>query len=863
MNFIAQIRSKTTIWWRRALCRSSLEEETDAESHTISHGLPLTETNDVEQTRRRSASRTRFFGPRRAESRSAIARYAQYGAQPIIRANHVILWTLRLLVSPIFTPMVTAHKKRLARSYPSANDVHMAAVLWLLETSTDPEIHVNSMLVAPDVIWTDAMFRSLFPVETLDLYLKQVAACFQGGRLKADSVDQVLSSCSSFLRVFWRMCQIDRGQATTDAWSRTSGATFVETYPAIMTALQSVELKDYARPAGEVWILRYMHLTLEHLCDASKPQNALISVNFPAETSSGASQLKNTTLSPNAPFTASFQFRTSNLLYLSYLSFQHAWVVPHCIVLLSEIQEYSASGGSSVDVQHFSLLATALLLGFEPTGDLADFLVTPEWSRQRGWRAAADYVLTELYSFLQWKWSGPRETPSIAWVFVVSKYDRLGSESLIVLTKIIHILRFATEILSKTWVMPSFYSAPLTVFATKLCSSRDTVGLEAVCQGVTDVMMLLSRTVEHAGYQDFDANEALRVILETAATLRLSSTGRLTRPAHPPHSDSFFLMQQTAFSIIQSSIARGHYRPTDVPSFSTDTCRWEVSHPGALDVSTIGEEDHVRISERDFSFIAVICAIKEATDSSDRADACTWFEDVQSVPLMRLWARIAHCWLIPIKSDAFSSEKVRRLSLEMLLDCERFRLPERSTWGEDLSVVQQVAFVTLWKNWATALARAAAGQDVDFSKLAESTRCVLAGMEMRDAAELEWYIRDTLEDTFPRQLMDIRERGVVDPSLAVVESLLAEKLDEIQRFKNTGLDGVRDTVNKIKKHTNISVVGKVPDERHTASSRKEQEEVQAPVVLDALDARETSMANTEGSDVVGKVENEVRSADCT
>ncbi|KAH8091362.1 hypothetical protein BXZ70DRAFT_482641 [Cristinia sonorae] len=161
-------------------------------------------------------------------------------SSPVTHATHA---AVSKVITKVFGPVVRTHKARLARSFPTLNEVRMAAFSWLMETSTDPEVHVNAFLVVPEIIWTDEQFtRESFSLQTLDFLLEKLAGCFQAdGHPKGDNVERLVSLCASFFFIFWQLYRV--ASVTTHTWTQKSGLAFVRTHDAMVKALASMSLK--------------------------------------------------------------------------------------------------------------------------------------------------------------------------------------------------------------------------------------------------------------------------------------------------------------------------------------------------------------------------------------------------------------------------------------------------------------------------------------------------------------------------------------------------------------------------------------------------------------------------------------------
>ncbi|KAH8085448.1 hypothetical protein BXZ70DRAFT_561577 [Cristinia sonorae] len=272
---------------------------------------------------------------------------------------------LRLLgstVSPIALTVISAHEERVRRSYPSPNGVRIAAFSWLLQTSTDPEVHTNAFLVVPQIVWEDNVFVELFSVQTLDFLLARLATCFlEDGGPRADSVERIVSLCASLLFIYWKLYDLDRNaQTPTRTWSYQTGRPLLELHgvPVVMRSLRDLDLAAHSHSNQDAWIIRYTYYTFRHL-EENQERLPLVVVKFPSTTPSES------TLSSGSESHFATPLRSHTLLYVS----QAVYTIRNsddCAALLQHIAEYSTSRYATSNTRYICLIATALLLGFGP-----------------------------------------------------------------------------------------------------------------------------------------------------------------------------------------------------------------------------------------------------------------------------------------------------------------------------------------------------------------------------------------------------------------------------------------------------------------------------------------------------------------
>ncbi|KAH8081325.1 hypothetical protein BXZ70DRAFT_634398 [Cristinia sonorae] len=692
-------------------------------------------------------------------------------------------------LSSIYAPITEAHRKRLARSYPTTNDVQMAAVLWLLEVSTDPAIRQNTILVASEVIWPNERFTALFPVKILDVFLEQLAAYHAENRRGEDGMDRMIPLCSAFLQVYWQWYRID-AVAIID-WIHQSGRPFINNHPTFVDTLPSTE----AIASQDNWVFHQTVLTLQHIADM-RGRRKLVDVLFEADSFPYSNHIEGSDApSRSPPVTAKFRLRTTTLWYLSQLSFADIRGRNERKALLTQIVEYSEQQSGGADVAHYSLLSMALVLGFGPH-NVSDAMHTLGGSCNVNWIPAAEYILEEIESLIHWAWPPHHTRSKIAWVFMIPKFDHLGAEALEVLAKIIGVLQSGTRILSHTWRPPSSHANSLSIFLGTLCRAQGKVTSQVLYRGITDVISIMSRMTDSTQVTD----DSLTTALEPVALVKPPPGDYAANETAGSHT-LFLQMQCEALAFIKSLLKSGRFHGGNLPTFFPNSYHWDLSQPRGSALAMIDERNILR--ERDGLFFKILkTSIVQATGTPELENVTAWLDDPLNLPHIRRWVQIAHRWLVPFKSDPFSSKVAKDFSIVTLLRCEKVRQPDVPTWGKEfVRVVRQTAVAALWQSWVERLLDAVFGKETEYGDLVETTRLVLR-IGTESAVEVEWYIRDTLEDTFPRHIGELP--GPVDRSFTLVESMLAQKLEDIEQLRDSNAKaGYHDGNNTNSKRTGV------------------------------------------------------------
>ncbi|KAH8091827.1 hypothetical protein BXZ70DRAFT_952460 [Cristinia sonorae] len=267
-----------------------------------------------------------------------------------------------------------------------------------------------------------------------------------------------------------------------------------------------------------------------------------------------------------------------------------------------------------------------------------------------------------------------------------------------------------------------------------------------------------------------------------------ATLGAVSRIKPPLENESsafhaFVQMQSATLSLI-----KGLFRGSDIWTLSPD---WDLSQPqGSEAFSKMSKEMLDLIEVRDARFIDII----QPTRAAVGAD---WLDDLRNDRLVRQWVHVVHRWRVPYQKEICGRRYWHLVQTRTpLFECERFRRPDVSHWGEDLIHVQQVLVTLLHGSWSEGLYNASF-REVDFSELINSTLFVLK-MKTKHAVAVEWYIQNIVED-FRKYLPRITESyGYLEPTLDQVQAAWEAKLIDIKHwvesYGGTALDFMEDCI---------------------------------------------------------------------
>ncbi|THH28725.1 hypothetical protein EUX98_g5467 [Antrodiella citrinella] len=226
--------------------------------------------------------------------------------------------------------------------------VDMAVVLWLLQTSTDPNVHADALQVIPEISWPRSTLTSLLSWSMVDLLLANLAACFQPDghgklRLNSSSKENVLAIGSAFLFVYWEKHVNDTNTAETVAWTHRAGRPFVQKHADMIDALRDLTRSDDYVRHEERQIICLVYLTI------GPGWGKRYTPGLPG-------------YSPMSTTTEALCART--ILYLAQVSHAEQWDATSDILLLLDALGGCRNYATSDEFRNMSLMAMGMMLGF-------------------------------------------------------------------------------------------------------------------------------------------------------------------------------------------------------------------------------------------------------------------------------------------------------------------------------------------------------------------------------------------------------------------------------------------------------------------------------------------------------------------
>lgn len=146
-----------------------------------------------------------------------------------------------------------------------------AAMLWLLQTTTDPVVRADTLQAAPFVQWPAHLFKDFCTGERLDLLLQQLFNCFQTtstgfAQLPPSHQPRAISVCAAVLFLYWELRVLDGEKARR--WVTESGIASVAEHSNLVGVLSRFRPKqvkqpdDKSRPHDHEIILYFTFITL-------------------------------------------------------------------------------------------------------------------------------------------------------------------------------------------------------------------------------------------------------------------------------------------------------------------------------------------------------------------------------------------------------------------------------------------------------------------------------------------------------------------------------------------------------------------------------------------------------------------------
>ncbi|TCD61475.1 hypothetical protein EIP91_008392 [Steccherinum ochraceum] len=701
--------------------------------------------------------------------------------------------------------------KSLAKRYPAPfarpddpkdfDSTRSPSVAWILATSTDPEIRLDTLLLFPHIDWTLETLQETLSVDMLDLLLDPLVRCFVCGsdgrlRLPPTNDQRAAQLCNAFLFIYWELHVLDARAAS--CWILRSGRCFVKEHSRILDFLKSSSTG--ADHNDKHLQLRLMFLTLQShldklwLCvEGTEPRPGELQPHgddlWRALQEQWPSHIIPLTGHSRLPAPS---FHPLILFLLAQMSHWGEWQLENKRLLRSAISHYCKLGTLTKEQIIMCILAFAIALGYEleVEGDVP--LGTTMALLERQVNASAMYTLLKPTKLLEQRNLNELEIiptchlledivavylPSIRLLrclrspdiashllklctfmdvslgqavqherITVSRYIQMfaGLLRLVIHSGIATDSEFPCSLSPDGWTPDPSYLMWLPAFLEKL-RSLSHVQSGTLCEGevqhaAADALLLLARE----GNIGPTGEDELLDVFDWVIGLPFPANWSPDTNQRPT---GIFRLQATMIRtyMVDTAIIRytsnftSQLRTRIIPPLSS-----VVAQP-ARSLSKSKSEDSKAIYERDKAFIATLVSLTPESSANE-----SWFNDLANDGYVRAWVRIIHRWSIPypnnLDSIRFRIDELRAVSLVV---CTRLCQATVADWGDDFACVRRVAVVTVWREWDVWWSSKQAPGDVD--ALRERTRRVLES-DHQSAADLEWYIIDMVQ-----KLVDVEE----------------------------------------------------------------------------------------------------------
>lgn len=174
-----------------------------------------------------------------------------------------------LNLTNISSRVTTMRAQKTTIPLKDATQDHTAAeaILWLLETSTDPLVHLTALDAIPLVYWPLDFVKSnisRFPLDLLDFLLNTIADRFRPDEKRPGlDADRVQGLVMAFLFIYWEKYTNNEGGVVE--WTKTAGRRFVKEKPRFMEQIRAlIEGKNVDGKRQEMQAFVLLDLTLKH-----------------------------------------------------------------------------------------------------------------------------------------------------------------------------------------------------------------------------------------------------------------------------------------------------------------------------------------------------------------------------------------------------------------------------------------------------------------------------------------------------------------------------------------------------------------------------------------------------------------------
>ncbi|TCD61472.1 hypothetical protein EIP91_008389 [Steccherinum ochraceum] len=681
------------------------------------------------------------------------------------------------------------------------------SVAWMLDTSTDPRIYFDTLLLLPQTDWTQDMLRGHLSADMLERLLDPLVRCFESGSdgrlcLPPTNEHRVAQLCDTFLFIYWELHVLDVRAAI--CWILTSGRIFVQNHPEILDLMNpsSAGADSEGKHMPRTLLFYTLKMYLPELLRSSTISKSRPSDNFddlwrvmqdefPTETVpvTGLSHL------------SALNLHSRILFLMAQLSDRDCWSSVQKQLLKDVIAHCCRSASSREQILTLSV-AFVIMLGHKVGGGARSIMTAAQIEQEANTAAvnALDMIVyttsfehhDRMFDLVESSGivfkSGTRFLHSLRTSDVVKKllnlcswmHDRQRDKDPRWIRALVNLLRSVIHSASVTefphqlplegWTPESSDLGWLPTFLKELVrlsgQPNGPLSEDEIQHAAADTFLLLTRGAN----VDPENENILLAAFDWVTGLPFPDKWS-PDTNHTP----IIRLQATMIHTVDSAIKKvgdssdftSQLQTRIVPSLLNI-----VAQP-AQSLSLYESEDSKTIYERDKSFIATLLSL--TPQSSDRE---SWLNEPANDAYVRAWAHIIHRWLLPDPLNwSICHSRVDELSAVSLLACTRLLQATAADWGDDLLCIQHVAVLAVWGEWDVWYSDERAPEDP--YALVERTRRIME-LDAHIAVDVEPY----LDMVFYLEWIQNRYGQVLHLHLYNVISTLEEKLAEIKELKH-------------------------------------------------------------------------------
>ncbi|TCD63595.1 hypothetical protein EIP91_005203 [Steccherinum ochraceum] len=673
-----------------------------------------------------------------------------------------------------------------------------AALLWLLQTTTDAVVCADALEAAPFVTWPSHLYKDLCTGDRLNSLLERLALCFAKndmGRLglPPSNIPRAVNVCAALLFMYWEFRVVNGEKARR--WVLEFGAAYVAEHAEVLThALfrhqPSLDMPKHTYDTNTILYLTFVTMIRHWTND----MNTAPIVGYSSSTMS-LDSLRARTLLYLAQDSVDTG-RTNSLLNIPLP--EDPLVTPEDTVLAfvayAIICGYRSESFDSSRLTSAQLLIPSAESAVCILDQMADLL---SWQLQ--WPGANEQILVQRFRV-------HRENPIVAMNVQRSLSHRLcycGTR-----LESIRTAAISNKILNVCSMLHSLHPDNKDIAYLRRATFVDLLALSVhvAFPSKRDILPRMHQSAAHPWIPPSNMHvtwisfflEDLRThfpdlrIPEYRVWIALSHAFRMLAFMDTPIGDNPNLVACLQW-IMQAPIPSGRkYGPIEralVQAHSAALYLWYHRRNEWISAScTFSPISYVKslirpetslsnsmsndldILARDALFTSIVCSFYISTDKAK------WFNDEANDMFIRSWVHIIHRWIISRPTGHNDYRGLTLLAPMDLLSCERIRRPTPEVWGADFARVQRVAVVAAWSEWSYWVFKRTAPENPEL--LVVHTVEVLA-IDPEIALPVERFIhflRNYLHSNLPRVHAVVRD-------LRQAYDTLSNKLNEIKEFK--------------------------------------------------------------------------------